>query len=672
MSVLPVDRMCKWLTIAAVVLITIGAFAFRKPRLDLRIFHQDEAIHCYRLQEIRVEGVYKYIPSEYHGPTLNYFTFPVLWLTGANDWLKATEWHYRMVTVFFGTALVLSVLLLRDGLGNVATVFAALLVAVSPAMVFYSRYYIQEMLLVFFMALAIGAGWRWSRSQRWGWLVILGASIGFMHATKETFIINLFSAAVGVGAAWVMTRGARSVARASSPWCRYSDTSLSSGKMAAPAGILRPRAWIITLATAAVVSVVLFSSFFHYWRGVVDSILTYKVYFSRGAGVNTDHVHEWWYYFQVLFWHESRGMPVRTEMAIPALALVGFAYALWPRRSTLALPSGESIPQLPLPSGEGRGEGLVQSPLPKGSTVLPGNDDLSEDRHHRRDACATDCAGRLFLLRWLAIYTLVLMAVYCRISYKTPWCALGFLHGMILLAGVGAAAIIHLGGRVARCCAVFVARAASPSLAVPRGGEEIRASVEPVSGECAGVPAPRAGSPCHDFQPGAVITQTILAVILLLPIGFMRYKNRRFDLAYQAYDYSFNPKRVAASPYNFNPHIYGHTSTKVRELIERVNEIARVWPAHEKISIEVTTNDCWPVPWYLRQYMNARFPGVRPFVSPALVITNARKNEVPLPADLEENYRPDYFGLRREELLILHVRNDVWAKFIESRRTPAK
>ncbi len=577
----------KWLTIFAVVLIAVGAFLFREPKLTLRVFHQDEAIHCYRLQEIRVEGVYKYIPSEYHGPTLNYFTFPVLWLTGANDWLKATEWHYRMVTVLFGAALVLSVLLLRDALGNVATVFAALLTAVSPAMVFYSRYYIQEMLLVFFTAIAIGAGWRFSRSQRWGWLVILGACIGFMHATKETFIINLFAAAVALGCACLLTRGASLLP------------------------VLRPRPWLVAIVAAIVVSVALFSSFFQYWRGVLDSVLAYGVYFSRGKGENTDHVHEWWYYFQILFWHKIGPGPLHTELAIPVLSLLGFVHAFWPRRR----------------------------PAEQRQAIV----------------------GRLVLLRWLAIYTLVLTIVYCRISYKTPWCALGFLHGMILLAGVGASAIIRFGGWLAAGCPSLVARASSPCTAAPRSMDESRSP----ACERAQAPVPMPATPCHVFRTGAVITQLILAVILLLPLLFMPYKGQRYDLARQAYDLSFNPRMVADS--RFNPHVYGHTSTKLLELIERVNEIARVWPSREKISIQVTTDDYWPAPWYLRQFMNARFPGTRPFVSPELVITNAKKNEMPLPAGLEENYRADYFGLRPHELLVLHVRNDVWAKFIESR-----
>ena len=47
------------------------------------------------------------------------------------------------------------------------------------------------------------------------------------------------------------------------------------------------------------------------------------------------------------------------------------------------------------------------------------------------------------LLRFLTFYTFLLTLLYSLISYKTPWCALSFLMGMILLAGVGAAAIFR-------------------------------------------------------------------------------------------------------------------------------------------------------------------------------------------------------------------------------------
>jgi len=45
------------------------------------------------------------------------------------------------------------------------------------------------------------------------------------------------------------------------------------------------------------------------------------------------------------------------------------------------------------------------------------------------------------MVRFIAIYTLVLIVLYSAIPYKTPWCMLSFLNGLILLAGVGAVAL---------------------------------------------------------------------------------------------------------------------------------------------------------------------------------------------------------------------------------------
>jgi hypothetical protein len=41
------------------------------------------------------------------------------------------------------------------------------------------------------------------------------------------------------------------------------------------------------------------------------------------------------------------------------------------------------------------------------------------------------------LARFLGVYTAVLAAAYAMAPYKTPWCSLGFLHGLILLGAIG-------------------------------------------------------------------------------------------------------------------------------------------------------------------------------------------------------------------------------------------
>jgi predicted membrane-bound mannosyltransferase len=51
--------------------------------------------------------------------------------------------------------------------------------------------------------------------------------------------------------------------------------------------------------------------------------------------------------------------------------------------------------------------------------------------------------GSRALIRTIAFYTIILTAIYTVIPYKTPWCALGFWHGAILLAGVGAVELVN-------------------------------------------------------------------------------------------------------------------------------------------------------------------------------------------------------------------------------------
>ena len=119
--------------------------------LDQRPMHNDEAVNGIKFGQLWEHGGYKYDPNEHHGPSLYYATLALSRLTGApKDFDQFSESRLRFTTVLFGVGLILLLPLVADGLGRKATVWAALFTAVSPAMVFYSRYYIHEVLLVFF------------------------------------------------------------------------------------------------------------------------------------------------------------------------------------------------------------------------------------------------------------------------------------------------------------------------------------------------------------------------------------------------------------------------------------------------------------------------------------------------------------------------------------------
>jgi uncharacterized protein (TIGR03663 family) len=351
--------MNRWSALA-VLLAIAGALALRVPGLDTRPLHNDEAVNAVKVSELWEHGRYVYDPDEYHGPALHYATLPFLWLNGARNSDELNDATLRLASVAFGVGLILLLLLFVDGVGRQAMAWAAIFTAVSPAMVFYSRYFIHEMLLVFFTALTLGAGWRYVQTRFACWAVVAGVGLGLMFATKETFVLTV--AAIGLAglatACWTMPKGTRV----------QSLRILWNWKHAA-----------LALGTALVIWLLLFSSFFTNFAGLLDSVRTYLPWLKR-AGGHSPHIHPWSFYLERLAWfHPAKG-PVWSEGLILALAVVGAVVSLVGKKSPLH--------------------------------------------------------------RFLALYAIILTVLYSAISYKTPWCLLSFYLGMILLAGVGAAALV--------------------------------------------------------------------------------------------------------------------------------------------------------------------------------------------------------------------------------------
>ena len=79
--------------------------------------------------------------------------------------------------------------LFRDILGRRGILLLTLFLMISPVMVFYSTYYIQESLLLCFTAFFLGAIWRYKSLPSIKWALLGGVMLGLMHATKETFIL---------------------------------------------------------------------------------------------------------------------------------------------------------------------------------------------------------------------------------------------------------------------------------------------------------------------------------------------------------------------------------------------------------------------------------------------------------------------------------------------------
>ena len=173
------------------LLILLVTIVLRFYALDLKLFHHDEAIHAWFSYRLLTEGIYSYDPM-YHGPFLYYMTAGIFSLLGDSDLIG------RLFPALLGTLLVpLLYPIYRLGyLDKKQTIVAALFLAVSPNMVYFSRFLRNDIFIVFFTMVLLVALLYYFERQKMQYALIAGAAIGFGMTTKENMpiIVLIFGA----------------------------------------------------------------------------------------------------------------------------------------------------------------------------------------------------------------------------------------------------------------------------------------------------------------------------------------------------------------------------------------------------------------------------------------------------------------------------------------------
>ncbi len=113
-------------------------------------------------------------------------------------------------------------------------------------------------------------------------------------------------------------------------------------------------------------------------------------------------------------------------------------------------------------------------------------------------------------------------------------------------------------------------------------------------------------------------------------------------------------KRVFQFPADeTNPYAYAHTGEDLLRLPARLTQLAQEKNLAQPL-IAVVAADAWPLPWYLRTFPRTGFwqPGNDPGAADFFITSPeaAEKLEKRL-----KNYRPEFFGVRPEVLMILWV-----------------
>jgi uncharacterized protein (TIGR03663 family) len=250
-------RVCSWATVIA------GAI-LRLLQLSLKPLHHDEGVNGLFLVRLIREGIYRFDPANYHGPTLYYFALALArlrHLLGGPLDLGVTG--LRITPALFSIATIWLILRLRRPLGDRPTLFAAGLVALSPGAVYFARDFIHESLLVFFTLALLVAVLQWLETHHSLYLYLAATSGAVLVATKETAIISIAVVLLAwLGASfWVRARGHRE------PVAVVQDISaLNHYELA------------MSLLLFVLVVILFFSSFFSNLQGIVDSARALRIW----------------------------------------------------------------------------------------------------------------------------------------------------------------------------------------------------------------------------------------------------------------------------------------------------------------------------------------------------------------------------------------------------------
>jgi uncharacterized protein (TIGR03663 family) len=247
--------------------------------LGIKPPHFDEGINGWFVDQMMKNGFYRYDPTNYNGPLHFYILLLSQTLFGRN------LWALRLPVVLVSISCVWLCFKFEPLVGRSAARMAALAMAVSPGFVFYGRYSIHEVWLVFFsMMFVLGLLGTWKfGTANYVWSA--GMGVAGMILTKETYVIHLGCAALAVPVLFISNALDRVPdARPARQTWDYVDLAM-----------------VVGVGVAAIVF--FYSGTFFHWTGVKGLYQTYRALFETG---HAGHGHEkpWYYWLELIARYE--------------------------------------------------------------------------------------------------------------------------------------------------------------------------------------------------------------------------------------------------------------------------------------------------------------------------------------------------------------------------------
>ena len=197
-------QMALWEMIAYGALI-IAAAAMRLWDLGYRAVHHDESLHAFYSWKLADGQGFTHDPLM-HGPFQFEATAVIFFIFGDSDYTS------RLLYAIAGTALVALPILFRSRLGNLGAVFTSVMLAFSPALLYFSRFARNDILMAVWVFGIVICMWRYIDEGRHRYIYIAAALLALAFASKET--AYLITALLGLFLTlWLISQNLPSILR---------------------------------------------------------------------------------------------------------------------------------------------------------------------------------------------------------------------------------------------------------------------------------------------------------------------------------------------------------------------------------------------------------------------------------------------------------------------------
>ena len=186
-----ISQLAKFLVHNPIFLVVLGiaifAFILRTVNLGDRAMHHDESLHAEFAWRYLVGLGYQHDPMM-HGPLLFNLIGAAFYLFGDS------EFTARLPFALAGSCLVLCPLLFREKLGSTGVCVCALLLSISPSLLYYSRFSRNDLLVTLFTFLLVVSVWKLIRPRELPWFrrSEIRSKLSIWHVTFVVALSGLF------------------------------------------------------------------------------------------------------------------------------------------------------------------------------------------------------------------------------------------------------------------------------------------------------------------------------------------------------------------------------------------------------------------------------------------------------------------------------------------------